>query len=187
MTNFSRVSLVTVLCLVALPLAIVESSCKKKLPQYFYKISGLQTSNKDNSAIDPISSDSVYGGAYIMHVHYLTSYVSGDTLQNDYGDTQYEPVNKPTSIAITCLQNYDAAHPANTSMNDVFIPGMGIGNTINNVLTDFPTGYDYALVKDFELWLMSPPTVAGNYSFKLTMTFDDGTTFSDTTTVYLHL
>lgn len=171
------------LLLPVVPVFMLVSGCRK--PDYTYSTNGIYLKNYDNSGNYILESTGpINRSAYVMRIFYESTYTNFYSVNDD---NTYEGLNKPVSIDIRCLQNFDSLHPANASMNDCFINGPGITSSIEDVITQFPNTKDYYPTHEpDDLWLMKAPTNTGNYSFVVTMSFDDGITVADTTVVTLN-
>jgi hypothetical protein len=152
--------------------------------EYRYDTIAIELDNYDNSGayLQPAGA-SVDTDAYVLRINYasdLADYIAVDD-NNDYYSN-----NKPTSISITVLQDFDSLHLANSSVAEYFIHGPGTTSPqhVVDVFSETSTFYPNHLPDD--LWLMKGPVAPGTYSFVVKMNFDDGAILSDTTTVNLN-
>jgi hypothetical protein len=99
--------------------------CKKA--DYSYSTNGISLKNYDNSGPFAIpASGAVEDSAYIIRVNYESDFAREVSVNDDY---TYRGINALTGVEIRCFQNFDATHPANSIVNEYFIPGPGTGYT----------------------------------------------------------
>jgi hypothetical protein len=163
-------------------LLLIFSGCGKYKEEP-YHIDGISLRNQNNFGYTTYDSvTSVNENNYDLQIVYHSDRMSR---YDPHGDYHYKPGNHPTLINVYSLQNFDSLHPANSSLNSLFIPGPGLTSHIDDVLTDFTktdVAEDYSPTHTpTSLWLMKPPRIPGVYNFVVVMKFDDGNTFSDTT------
>ena len=157
------------------------ASCKRDTTTYF--TTGISVSNYDNchAFIIEDANDTIGDTCYVIRINYasdLTAFYSVDD------NNTYVIANRPVSIEVTALQNFDVTHPAGSLLNDYFIAGPGINSTIDDVVTGFAQTQDYYPTHDpDDLWLMQRPQTPGIYRFIVRMDFDNGVILRDTTEV----
>jgi len=160
-------------------LSFAATSCKKNIITYY--TTGITLANYNNAGpyIQAATGSSVNDSAYVIRINYISDQTAFYAVDNE--DT-YEPGNKPTSILITSLQNFDSLHPAGVSLNEYFINGPGMNSTAEDVVNNFLDTKDfYPTHEPDDLWLMKPPSSPGFYRFVIEMHFDDGVNARDTT------
>lgn len=161
-----------------IPFAVI--SCKRDTITYY--TTGITLLNYNNAGVylQEATGSSVNDSSYVIRINYKSDQTAYYAVNDEY---TYHPGNKPVSIAVLSLQNFDSLHPAGSLLNDYFINGPGIESTIERVVYDFPDTKDFYPTHDpDDLWLMVPPSAPGFYQFVVQMTFDNGMTFRDTTT-----
>jgi hypothetical protein len=167
------------LYLFVLMLSLFSFGCKRTTIVYY--TTGITLTNFDNAGpfIHEASGTSVNDSSYVIRINY-TSDQTAYYAVND--ENTYEPGNKPTSIYVTSLQNFDSTHPAGSVLNDYFINGPGASWSTEQVVNDFLNTKDfYPTHEPDDLWLMVPPSFPGSYRFVVEMHFDNGVIASDTT------
>lgn len=170
--KFTRCGFITIF------IVILFSACKRNVIQYY--TTGISLGNYDNCGtyLQP-ASDSVGDTCYVMRINYIsdqTAYYAVDDKNT------YAIANRPVSIEITSLQQFDSLHPIGTVLNDYFIAGPGINSTTEDVVTGFANTKDYYPTHDpDDLWLMKRPENTGSFRFIVKMDFDDGAIVRDTT------
>lgn len=154
------------------------SACKRDSITYYTV--GIRLINYDNAgAFIQEAGTTVKDSAYVIRINYTSDQTAYYTVNADY---TYQPGNKPTSIAVTSLQNFDGLHPAGSLLNDYFINGPGMDSRTEDIVYDFPVTRDYYPTHDpDDLWLMAVPSAPGPYRFVVEMSFDNGITVLDTT------
>jgi len=162
---------------------VLFSRCGKIGIDGYYKTTGIYLTNMDNTNGVTTAGTSVNENAYVLRIGYL----SNSSVYDPNSDYTYKAGNHPTSIKVTTLQFFDSLHPANTSLNEFFIPEPQLSASIDDVLTGFvKSSINYYPNHPLtDLWLMKAPLYQGTYNFVVSMTFDDGITVSDTTSAII--
>lgn len=179
-------------------------SCSK-YSDYLYEVIDVKTDNADNTGNEPISLaiDSISKNAYAIQLEYTMTYKG----TNGNHDVEYESSFKNeysvSAFNVYSLENFDANHPAGTSLNEYFLVSQGSpygqynsSNTITSIIGTGNIGsgkleenggpsFSNWTSKQF-LILMQPPTNSGSYSFVVEITQTNNTTISDTTTIILY-
>lgn len=158
---------------------LLAEGCKNR--SIDYSTIDIELSHHDNSGAYLVpAGTSVNNAAYVLRINYVSDQTGFYAVDNN---NTYFGLNKPTSIEITSLQNFDSLHPANSLLNDLFIAGPAISSSVNDVLTGFANTRDYYPTHDpDDLWLMNAPATPGPFTFVVKMVFDDGVIVRDTST-----
>lgn len=161
-------------------IVILFSACKRNVIQFY--TTGISLANYDNCGTYlQLSGNSVGDTCYVMRINYISDQTAFYAVDDK---NTYAIANRPVSIEITSLQQFDSLHPAGTLLNDYFIAGPGINSTAEDVVTGFASTKDYYPTHDpDDLWLMKRPENPGSFRFIVKMDFDNGTIVRDTTSV----
>lgn len=168
------------------------TSCHKHA-SYYYRLTGLNLTNVDNSGDAPVvPKDSVSKKAYRFYADFNAHVVRvGPGLDNP-NEAAFVNENNVTAVNISCLQQFNPSHPANTSLNDYFLTALSQGATISNLVrygfgsSATRNGETEDWIDNKSFYLMVPPDTTGNYTFVLQVDFEDGFHLADTTSVYLY-
>jgi hypothetical protein len=121
--------------------------------------------------------------------------VFGSTDGTDTHESSYSNGNKVTSFTISSPTDFDSTHLANTSLNNYFLYGNGVGGSaIEKCISDERLPQNIRGSSPTEPWsandyliLMHPPLFTGDRVFIIKIDFKDNTTISDTTShIYLY-
>jgi hypothetical protein len=171
-------------------LLCIISSCRKYAPSV-YEVVGMRLSNCDNTGARPIdaTTDSVPMNAYAIKITLDQEMrKKSDDPESESGSNNED---KLTSFELISLNDFDATHPAGTSLNAYFLSGLGASATIESLVSKGQIGSgsynnSNAWTSEKYLFLMTPPSTAAYQSFVLTMGFSDGRHLSDTVKVRLY-
>ncbi|MDI1233263.1 MAG: DUF5034 domain-containing protein [bacterium] len=171
-------------------LMLIFCSCRKYTPSV-YEVVGIELGNCDNSDIRPIEviTDSVPMKAYAIKIT-LTQEMrkKSNDPESESGTINEDRLN---SFNIFSLNNFDSSHPARASLNTYFLTALGASATIESLVSKGEIGggirhnNDAWTTEEF-LYLMTPPSAAGNQSFVVNIGLSDGRNLSDTIKVKLY-
>jgi hypothetical protein len=174
--------------LILLSLSIFFFNCEGDI-SIDYEFTDLTVEHAENTGDVPVINalDSIPAAAYVLRLNLFPVEVSRG--RGRYLDTETPPrnVNWPDSIHVTADIDFDAEHPAGTSLNDYFIifnhnymhtstlDELHITNQYSHLF------YDDPLPKYADLLLMELPTETGNFAFTVYFELKDGTNYLKTT------
>ena len=182
-----------------LPLLFSLLGCTKE-PDYLYKVTSLALNNVDNSGAGSLiaAGGTVPAKAYCIQMVYTTQ-ITGSTSKQDPDESGYALYTKITRFNIYSSTDFDAQHPAGTSLNAYFY--YGAYSTFIDAQDSIPYTLAAGLVlaasqevfsvnswqDSAYLVLMQLPTLAfpGPRTFIVNVAFADSTQLTDSVSVNL--
>jgi hypothetical protein len=178
---------------------IIISCCDCPMTtEYQYSFDYISLYNLDNSGKDLIISQTniIPKKAYAILIDFSLLKVSLNNFQLEGfpaanaidcfcpPETRYSPKDTITSITITTIKTFDNQHPAESDISSFFkLLGFDRYIPIQEFLSEPERIYEYTKPENekIELFLLQPPSVAGEYSFKVEVILSDSRLLSMTT------
>jgi|GEM_PF-5070139 len=171
---------------------ICFSACKKS-NHYFYT-RAIRLVNSDNSWEKPDTNNigQVSGQSYMIRI--ISSEHVIDPIKNkEYTESVwYFQKYDLKALTVRSLSAFDSTHAAGADISRYFLTDYGAQYTIDEFISSKRINKKYSLTgyrEDFstylDLMLMKAPSVKGRYDFEVRMIFDNGSIFTDTTSIML--
>lgn len=183
-----------------LPLMVelIVACCDCIEPTYFnYTNCSITINNLDNSGAEPIVTQSntiskdAFGIRVVINRNENICKVETNKslfIQSAYATScdcppefQYLPLDSITSVKIITVNDFNSEHLENTEVSEYFFVYRGhefykIDEYVDNIET---TLYDFENpTLEFDLLLMSPPTIGTEHQFQVTVELSDGRIFN---------
>jgi len=186
-----RIRKVAFLIITVFTVRILISCCDCPLTtEYQYSFDYISVYNLDNSGNELIISQTniipkkAYGiliDFSLLKVGLNNIQLEGFPVANAFdcfcpAETQYTPKDTIVSITITTNNDFDNQHPAESNISDLFkLLGSDRYITIQEFLRMSEKIYEYTKPENekIDLFLLQPPEVAGEYSFKVEVLLSD--------------
>ena len=152
-----------------------------------YEWTGMDVMNADNSGALPSVSNAteISASAYVVRVDLDAVVLS---CEGRYLDRETPPrnVNPLDSIRVSSTHDFDAMHPAGSSLNEYFRVFNGNYNTVTSldnpdITKQYSADYfDEPYPGHVDLLLVQPPDTTSSHRFIVYFQLSDSTTFIDT-------
>lgn len=168
------------------------SACKKS-SHYFYT-TGIRLVNGDNSWEKPDTANiqQVSGKSYLIRIR-SSEHVIDPIKNKEYTESVwYFQKYNLKALTVRSLSVFDSTHAAGADISTYFLTDYGAQYTIDEFISSKRMNKKYNLTgyrEDFstylDLMLMKAPSVKGRHDFEVQLTFDNGSIFTDTTSVII--
>ena len=190
--------IVRILACMAVVMICILCGCDKYGIRY-YKLGNINLYNDNDTGQYSLDAptDTIPAKAYAIRVALIATVNAPSSKYNS--DDPYEntcaPSNPPANVNIYSLTGFDVAHPALSSLNDLFFGEVAGGYaspivpaqlvpSVNFGYINLSTGD--TLTERFLLILMAAPATLGERAFVVNIVYCDSSRTADTITAYLY-
>lgn len=150
--------------------------------------------NSDNSGEKPDTNNiqHVSGNSYMIRIK-SSEHVIDPIKNKEYNESVwYFQKYDLKALTVRSLNTFDSTHAAGADISSYFLTDYGAQYTIDEFISSKRihekyslSGYRENFTTSLDLLLMKVPSVRGRHDFEVQLTFDNGSIFTDTTSVIL--
>lgn len=174
--------------------ACCGSDCPELPPKYLFSHESLKVDNLDNSGKDPfVTNSDVLKEAYGIRLTFTLNRLANNAMNirsifsSAYAcdceeERTLQPQDTISSVTIITNSDFNNTTAAGSDVAKYFVKGSST-NLYNTPDSDYYKGH-YDILKNtqtIDLFLLTPPTLPGSYSFTININFSDGRVITTTT------